>query len=226
MSAFALAWRNLVRQKRRSFLMIAVVAFGFAAFALAGGFIAQTFEGLKEGTIRSVGDLQIVDRRAVGKAEEAHARVRASTTRAARGRSRPPIPTWRRSCRGSTSWASRRTGASRSRFSASAWIPAPEAAATLAPELVVSGKYLSRRRRRRRRARHRARRGPGRQARRPRHADGDDARRLAERRGRHRRGPRGRADQGAERPVPRRRNRRSSRACCRARRRSRSSSCS
>ena len=38
MKPFALAWRNLVRQKRRSFLMIAVVTFGFAAFALAGGF--------------------------------------------------------------------------------------------------------------------------------------------------------------------------------------------
>jgi putative ABC transport system permease protein len=71
MSALALAWRNLVRQKRRSFLMIAVVGFGFAAFALAGGFIAQTFEALKEGTIRSVGHLQIIDRRAVAKAEEA-----------------------------------------------------------------------------------------------------------------------------------------------------------
>src|SRR2546428_13455629 len=71
MSALALAWRNLVRQKRRSFLMIAVVGFGFAAFALAGGFIAQSFDALKEGTIRSVGHLQVVDRRAVGKAEEA-----------------------------------------------------------------------------------------------------------------------------------------------------------
>ena len=60
-----------MRQKRRSFLMVAVVTFGFAAFALAGGFIAQSFEGLKEGTIHSVGDLQVVDRRAVGKAEEA-----------------------------------------------------------------------------------------------------------------------------------------------------------
>ena len=71
MSAFALAWRNLVRQKRRSLLMIAVVTFGFASFALAGGFIAQSFEALQEGTIRSVGQLQIVDRRAVGRAEEA-----------------------------------------------------------------------------------------------------------------------------------------------------------
>ena len=51
--------------------MIAVVTFGFAAFALAGGFIAQSFEALQEGTIRSVGQLQIVDRRAVGRAEEA-----------------------------------------------------------------------------------------------------------------------------------------------------------
>ena len=47
-----------------------VVAFGFAAFALAGGFIAQSFEGLREGTIRSVGQLQVVDRRAVGATEE------------------------------------------------------------------------------------------------------------------------------------------------------------
>jgi putative ABC transport system permease protein len=50
--------------------MGSVVAFGFAAFALAGGFIAQSFEGLKEGTIRSVGHLQIVDRRSVSRTEE------------------------------------------------------------------------------------------------------------------------------------------------------------
>ena len=70
-SAFALAWRNLVRQRRRSALMIAVVTFGFAAVALAGGFIAQSFDALEEGTIRTVGHLQVVDRRAVGRAEEA-----------------------------------------------------------------------------------------------------------------------------------------------------------
>jgi len=69
-STFALAWRNLVRQKRRTILMGAVVAFGFAAVALAGGFIAQSFAGLKEGTIRTVGQLQIVDKRAVKGTEE------------------------------------------------------------------------------------------------------------------------------------------------------------
>jgi len=70
MSVFALAWRNLVRQRRRTALMGIVVAFGFAAFALAGGFIAQSFAGLKEGTIRSVGQLQVVDLRAVDSSEE------------------------------------------------------------------------------------------------------------------------------------------------------------
>jgi putative ABC transport system permease protein len=70
MNAFALALRNLVRQKRRAALMGTVVAFGFAAFALAGGFIAQSFDSLKEGSIRRVGHLQIVDRRAVGRSEE------------------------------------------------------------------------------------------------------------------------------------------------------------
>ena len=70
MSAFALALRNLVRQKRRSALMGAVVAFGFAAFALAGGFVAQSFDSLKQGSIQRVGHLQIVDLRAVGRSEE------------------------------------------------------------------------------------------------------------------------------------------------------------
>jgi putative ABC transport system permease protein len=70
MSAFALAVRSIARQKRRSALMGTVVAFGFAAFALAGGFIAQSFDGLKEGSIRRVGHLQAVDRRAAGRSEE------------------------------------------------------------------------------------------------------------------------------------------------------------
>ena len=70
MNAFALALRSLARQKRRSALMGTVVAFGFAAFALAGGFIAQSFDGLKEGSIRRVGHLQAVDRRAAGRSEE------------------------------------------------------------------------------------------------------------------------------------------------------------
>lgn len=142
MSAFALAWRNLVRQKRRSFLMITVVALGFAAFALAGGFIAQSFEGLKEGTIHTVGDLQVVDRRAVGKAEEATLEYGLPDARRARALAAADpdvlavLP--RIDFVGLAT-----TGARSVPFLGLGVDPGPEAAATLAPELIVSGKYLS-----------------------------------------------------------------------------------
>ncbi len=60
MSAWNLAVRNVFRNRRRSLLTAGVVVFGFAAFALAGGFMSQTFEGLRTGTIRGgVGQLQV-----------------------------------------------------------------------------------------------------------------------------------------------------------------------
>ena len=59
MNVWSLALRNVGRNRRRSLLTGGVIVFGFAAFALAGGFMAQTLEGLREGTIRSgVGHLQ------------------------------------------------------------------------------------------------------------------------------------------------------------------------
>jgi len=142
MSSLALAWRNLVRQKRRSFLMIAVVTFGFAAFALAGGFIAQSFEGLREGTIKSVGDLQIVDRRAVGKAEEATLEYGLPDARRARALAAadPDVAAVlpRIDFVGLMT-----TGAKSVPFLGVGVDPGPEAAATLVPELIVSGKYLA-----------------------------------------------------------------------------------
>jgi putative ABC transport system permease protein len=60
MTLWSMAARNLARNRRRSLLTGGVVVFGFAAFALAGGFMAQTLESLREGTIRSgVGHLQL-----------------------------------------------------------------------------------------------------------------------------------------------------------------------
>ena len=142
MNAFSLAWRNLIRQKRRSFLMGAVVAFGFAAFALAGGFIAQTFEGLKEGTIRTVGDLQVIDKRAAGKAEEGTLEYGLSGARQARAIAAgdPAVAAVlpRIDFVGLAS-----NGARSVPFLGIGVDPGPEAAATLAPELIVSGKYLS-----------------------------------------------------------------------------------
>ena len=142
MSAFALAWRNLVRQRRRSALMIAVVTFGFAAVALAGGFIAQSFDALKEGTIRTVGHLQVVDRRAVGRAEEATLEFAIPNAQRARGIvARDPdvaavLPR--------IDFVGLATNGTKSvPFLGIGVDPEPEARATLASELVVSGKYLS-----------------------------------------------------------------------------------
>ncbi len=143
MSPIAFAWRNLVRQKRRSLLMIAVVAFGFASFALAGGFIAQSFEALREGTIRSVGHLQLMDRRALGRAEEAtlefgiHDSARARAAAAKDPDVAAVLPR--------IDFVGLATTGTRSvPFLGAGVDPGPEAAATLANDLVVSGKYLSR----------------------------------------------------------------------------------
>jgi putative ABC transport system permease protein len=62
MSLLSLALRNVARNRRRSLLTGAVVVFGFAAIALSGGFMSQSFEGLREGTIRNgTGHLQLAD---------------------------------------------------------------------------------------------------------------------------------------------------------------------
>jgi putative ABC transport system permease protein len=142
MSSLAFAWRNLIRQRRRSVLMIAVVTFGFAAVALAGGFIAQSFDALKEGTIRTVGHLQVVDRRAVGKAEEAtleFAIADAERARAVVARDPDVAAVLPR-----IDFVGLATNGAKSvPFLGIGVDPEPEAKATLASELVVSGKYLS-----------------------------------------------------------------------------------
>jgi putative ABC transport system permease protein len=62
MSLFFLALRNVARNRRRSLLTGGVVVFGFAAVALSGGFMSQSFEGLREGTIRNgTGHVQLAD---------------------------------------------------------------------------------------------------------------------------------------------------------------------
>ena len=140
--SFALAWRNLVRQKRRTLLMGSVVAFGFAAFALAGGFIAQSFEGLKEGTIRSVGHLQIVDRRAVSRNEEATLEFglkdadRAQEIAASDPAVDAVLP--RIEFVGLAT-----NGAKSVPYLGLGVDPKPEISASLASELVVAGRYLS-----------------------------------------------------------------------------------
>lgn len=56
-----LAMRNVLRQRRRSSIGVASVAFGVIALLLAGGFIEWVFWGMREGTIRSrLGHVQIM----------------------------------------------------------------------------------------------------------------------------------------------------------------------
>jgi putative ABC transport system permease protein len=58
---FNLAFRNIVRQRRRSAIAIAAVAFGITALILANGFIEWIFLDFRESTIKSqLGHLQIV----------------------------------------------------------------------------------------------------------------------------------------------------------------------
>jgi putative ABC transport system permease protein len=62
-----LALRNLLRQRRRTALTLMVVVAGFLALCLAGGFMAQTFQGLADAAIRGgLGHLQVMPRDAVG----------------------------------------------------------------------------------------------------------------------------------------------------------------
>jgi putative ABC transport system permease protein len=57
---FVLAWREIVRRKRRSGVALAAVAFGAMALMLAGGFVQWLFWDMRESTIRSgLGHLQV-----------------------------------------------------------------------------------------------------------------------------------------------------------------------
>ena len=56
-----LALRNLLRQRRRTALTLMVVVAGFVSISLAGGFMAQTFQGLSDSAIRGgLGHLQVL----------------------------------------------------------------------------------------------------------------------------------------------------------------------
>lgn len=57
---FAIAFRNVFRNGRRTLLTLSVITFGAVALILSGGFFAYNFEGLRETTIRNgLGHLQI-----------------------------------------------------------------------------------------------------------------------------------------------------------------------
>ncbi len=142
MNPFSLGWRNLLRQRRRTLLMGSVVAFGFAAFALAGGFIAQSFEGLKEGTIRTIGHLQAVDRRAVKGTEQAT--LEFGMKDAARARAVAAADPAVEAVLPRIEFVGLATNGTRTvPFLGLGVDPVPEGSVSRARELVVAGRYLS-----------------------------------------------------------------------------------
>jgi len=57
---FALSFRNVVRQRRRSAMAISAVGFGVVSLLLAGGFIEWIYWAMREGTIEShLGHIQV-----------------------------------------------------------------------------------------------------------------------------------------------------------------------
>jgi len=71
MNRVTIAWRNITRNRRRSLLTGGIVAFGFVSFALAGGFMAQSFDGLRNNAIKSgLGHVQFADARAFDGSEQ------------------------------------------------------------------------------------------------------------------------------------------------------------
>ena len=71
MNVFALGWRNLARNRRRTALSLAIVACGTAALVVTAGFVRFSFDGLREAMIHGgLGHLEVaaeeeVERRGV-----------------------------------------------------------------------------------------------------------------------------------------------------------------
>ncbi|WP_342627775.1 FtsX-like permease family protein [Nguyenibacter vanlangensis] len=60
MSGFEIAFRNTVRNSRRSVPSIVAVALGTAAIVLFNGYVSYMIHGMQTGTVRSLGHLQVV----------------------------------------------------------------------------------------------------------------------------------------------------------------------
>lgn len=61
-NTFALAWRNVLRNRRRTLLTLAAIGVAAAAITMLGGYVGATIKGLQTQTVRDVGHLQIMAR--------------------------------------------------------------------------------------------------------------------------------------------------------------------
>lgn len=78
MKTFALAWRNILRNRRRSGLTLGAIGVATSATLLLGGYLAATVRALETDTVRQVGHLQVMVRDALefGRSQPAHYALR------------------------------------------------------------------------------------------------------------------------------------------------------
>ena len=62
MKLFELAWRNMLRNRRRTALTLAAVAVGGAAIVMFGGYVGATAKALQTDAVRQIGHLQIMSK--------------------------------------------------------------------------------------------------------------------------------------------------------------------
>ena len=137
-----LAARNLSRHSRRTLLTGLIVVVGYAATAMTAGFVAQSFRGLREATIRGQGgEIRILDARAAGKTDDEATSILlarweevASVAREdprVRGAS-PRLSFFGLAVRGEKSIP----------YLGSGVVPAAEKGASFVPEIVAEGNFL------------------------------------------------------------------------------------
>lgn len=62
LSLFRHAWRNILRNRRRSLATVVIAALGAAAVMVAGGFALYTYDSLREGSAREFGHFTVAHR--------------------------------------------------------------------------------------------------------------------------------------------------------------------
>ena len=61
-NTFVLAWRNVLRNRRRTLLTLAAIGIATVAIVMLGGYVGYTIRGLQTMTVRDFGHLQIMKR--------------------------------------------------------------------------------------------------------------------------------------------------------------------
>ena len=138
-----LAARNLLRHRRRTVLTGSIVVVGFVAATMTAGFVAQTFRGLKDITIRGQGGhLRVLNAAAAGKTDEEAATLlldRAEElTRSVATSPDVLLAMPRLTFFGLVAHGERSVG-----YMGTGTVPALEKSATLAAEAVAEGAFLA-----------------------------------------------------------------------------------